>query len=276
MKTIRELLGEYSSPGEVEVRHEAEILLGHALGRDRAWLFTHAQDVPEAEIVQKFRQLMQARERGEPVAYLIGHRGFWTLDLAITPDVLIPRPETELLVELALERIPEDREFRVADLGTGSGAVALAVASERPLASVLATDASTAALVVARDNATRLEFGNVEFAQGNWCEALAGQSFDLIVSNPPYIEAEDDHLGQGDLRFEPRSALASGSDGLDAIREIIESATGHMNRGAWLLLEHGYDQGDRVRAILHGQGFSEAQTWKDIAGKDRISGGRCV
>ncbi|MEZ5460745.1 peptide chain release factor N(5)-glutamine methyltransferase [Dokdonella sp.] len=273
MSTIRELLGEYSSPGEVEARHEAEILLGHALGRDRAWLFTHSQDAPDAEAIVKFRQLMQARERGEPVAYLIGHRGFWTLDLLVTPEVLIPRPETELLVELALERIPEDREFRVADLGTGSGAVALAIASERPLASVLATDASTAALVVARENATRLEFGNVEFAHGNWCDALAGQFFDLIVSNPPYIEAEDDHLGQGDLRFEPRSALASGSDGLDAIREIIESATGHMNRGAWLLLEHGYDQGDRVRAILRSHGYSETRTWKDFAGRDRISGG---
>lgn len=273
MSTIRELLGEFSSPGHVEARHEAEILLGHALGRDRAWLFTHSQDVPDTAAILKFRQMMQARERGEPVAYLIGHRGFWTLDLAVTPDVLIPRPETELLVELALERIPADREFRVADLGTGSGAIALAIASERPSASVLATDASAAALEVARENAARLEMRNVEFAQGNWCDALGAQSFDLIVSNPPYIEAADDHLGQGDLRFEPRSALASGSDGLDAIREILETAAGHLNPGAWVLLEHGHDQGDRVRAILQGHGYSEAQTWKDIAGKDRISGG---
>ena len=274
MITIRELLGEYSSPGQVESRHEAEILLGHALGRDRAWLFTHAHDAPEAADIAQFRQLMQARDRGQPVAYLTGRRGFWTLDLTVTPDVLIPRPETELLVELALARIPADIEFRIADLGTGSGAIALAIASERPLARVLATDASAAALAVARENAEKLEIINVEFAQGNWCAALRDQSFDLIVSNPPYIEADDRHLAQGDLRFEPPTALASGSDGLDAIREITETAPGHLHKGAWLLLEHGHDQADRVRTTLQKCGYSETQTWRDIASKERISGGR--
>lgn len=274
MSTIRELLGEYSSPGQIEARHEAEILLGHALGRDRAWLFTHAHDVPDAELVLKYRQLMQARERGEPVAYLTGRRGFWTLDLTVTSDVLIPRPETELLVELALERIPVGSEFRIADLGTGSGAIALAISSERPLASLLATDSSAAALAVARENAKRLEIGNVDFAQGNWCEALGDQSFDLIVSNPPYIETDDVHLVQGDLRFEPQSALASGSDGLDAIRAIVTSALANLKSGGWLLLEHSHDQGEQVREILDGQGFLETQTWRDLGYKDRISGGR--
>ncbi|MGB0133626.1 peptide chain release factor N(5)-glutamine methyltransferase [Dokdonella sp.] len=274
MGTIRKLLGAYSRPGEVEARHEAEILLGHALGRDRAWLFTHADDVPGADAVLRFRQLMQSRERGEPVAYLTGRRGFWTLDLAVTPDVLIPRPETELLVELALERIPVGSECEVADLGTGSGAIALAIASERPLARVLATDASAPALAVARENAERLDFNNVEFALGNWCAAMGARLFDVIVSNPPYIEADDIHLDQGDLRFEPQSALASGSDGLDAIRDIVGSASTHLGPGAWLLLEHGHDQGERVRAILESQGFSETRTWRDLAGKDRISGGQ--
>lgn len=276
MSTIRELLGEYSSPGNVEARHEAEILLGHALGRDRAWLFTHSHDVPDAESVLQFRRLMQARERGEPVAYLTGRRGFWTLDLLVTPDVLIPRPETELLVELALERFPVDVEFRVADLGTGSGAIALALASERPRARVLATDASLAALAVARQNAERLDISNVEFAHGDWCAALGDQKFDLIVSNPPYIEADDDHLGRGDLRFEPMTALASGSDGLHAIRNIVESVPEHLQEGGWLMFEHGYGQGGRVRAILGESGCSEIQTWRDIAGKERISGGRLL
>ena len=276
MSTIRELLGEFSSPGNVEARHEAEILLGHALDRDRAWLFTHAHDVPGEEAASRFRQLMQARERGEPVAYLTGHRGFWTLDLSVTPDVLIPRPETELLVELALERIPVGVEFRVADLGTGSGAIAFAIASERPLAQVLATDASLAALAVARQNAERLDTRNVKFAHGDWCAALADQSFDLIVSNPPYIEADDDHLGRGDLRYEPLTALASGSDGLDAIRNIVGTAPEHLVEGGWLLLEHGYDQGERVLATLKNCGFSATQTWRDIAGRERTSGGRLL
>lgn len=261
-------------PGQVEARHEAEILLGHALGRDRAWLFTHAHDVPDAVDGLKFRQLMQARQRGEPVAYLTGRKGFWTFDLVVTPDVLIPRPETELLVELALERIPIGGEFRIADLGTGSGAIALAIASERTLTSVLATDASAAALTVARENAARLDVHNVEFAQGSWCAALGSTSFDMIVSNPPYIEADDDHLGQGDLRFEPLSALASGSDGLKAIREIAGAVPGHLRKSGWLLLEHGFDQAERVRAILHRHGFSDIQTWRDMANNDRVSGGQ--
>ena len=274
MSTVRELLAGALRSGDAEPRHEAEMLLGHVLQRDRAWLFMHADEAVDEAVIQRFRELFAARQRGEPVAYLIGKRGFWTLDLAVTPDVLIPRPETELLVELALERIPLDGEFRVADLGTGSGAIALAIASERPHAHVLATDASAAALVVARGNAQQIGISNIEFAEGDWYAALGARIFDIIVSNPPYIAADDEHLVQGDLRYEPASALASGADGLDAIRRIVDSAPGFLKREGWLLVEHGYDQGRRVRDLLEQRGFSKVQTWQDIASHDRISGGR--
>ena len=273
MSTVRELLGGAARSGDAESRHEAEMLLGHALKRDRAWLFMHADEEVDEAVIRSFRELIEARQRGEPVAYLIGKRGFWTLDLLVTPDVLIPRPETELLVELALERIPLDGASLVADLGTGSGAIALAIASERPHAHVLATDASASALSVARANGKRLGFANIEFAEGDWCAAFGTRSFDLIVSNPPYIAADDVHLEQGDLRFEPASALASGADGLDAIRRIVDTAPGFLKREGWLLLEHGYDQGSRVRDLLEQRDFSKVQTWQDIAGHDRISGG---
>ncbi|MCB1739130.1 MAG: peptide chain release factor N(5)-glutamine methyltransferase [Gammaproteobacteria bacterium] len=274
MPQLRELLSEWTTPGDIEARHEAEILLGHALGRDRAWIFSHADFVPDGEGEARFRALMAARGRGEPVAYLLGQRGFWTLDLRVTRDVLIPRAETERLVELALERIPVDTPFDVADLGTGSGAIALAIASERPVARVLATDASAAALAVARSNAADLAVDNVEFARGDWCAALIGRRFDLIVSNPPYIAADDVHLAQGDLRFEPQSALASGAEGLDAIRAIVEAAPAHLLPGGWLLFEHGYDQGERARRLLEQSGLLRIETWRDIAGQDRISGGQ--
>lgn len=274
MVSISEILAAASRPGDVEWRHEAEILLGHVLDRERAWLFTHADLVPDAAQAEQFQNLLEARRRGEPIAYLIGRRGFWTLDLEVTADVLIPRPETELLVELALERIPIGESFQIADLGTGSGAIALAIASERPSARVLATDASTPALSVARNNARRLGIANVEFADGDWCKALGTRVFDLIVSNPPYIADDDVHLGQGDLRHEPASALASGADGLDAIRSIVENVPRHLVKQGWLLLEHGYDQGQAVRSVLEQRDFVEIKTWQDIAGHDRVSGGR--
>ncbi len=273
MPSVRELIASASPAADHEARHEAELLLGHVLGRSRAWMFAHAEFEPDAEACERFADLLAARKRGEPIAYLTGRRGFWTLDLAVTPDVLIPRPETELLVELALERIPADTDLTVADLGTGSGAIALAIASERPRANVLATDASAAALAVAQGNAERLELRNVEFAQGDWWEAAGDRRFDLVVSNPPYIPERDAHLGRGDLRFEPSSALASGADGLDAIRTIVADASSHLVRGAWLLLEHGYDQGSAVRAILMSGGFGGIETRRDIAGNERISGG---
>jgi len=214
---------------------------------------------------------VQRRRDGEPVAYITGHRGFWTLDLEVTPATLIPRPETELLVELALARMTP--KANVADLGTGSGAIALAMARECPTASVVATDASIDALAVAERNATKHGIRNVRFAHGDWLAPLAGERFDLIVSNPPYIEADDPHLGQGDLRFEPASALASGADGLDDIRRIVAQARDHLAPGGWLLMEHGWNQGAAVRAVLSAAGYRDVLTVQDLEQRDRVSGG---
>jgi release factor glutamine methyltransferase len=221
-----------------------------------------------------FETLVERRVAGEPVAYLTGRRGFWSFELQVTPDTLIPRPETELLVELALTHLPPDRVLQVADLGTGSGAIALALAHERPRAQVLATDASPAALDVARANATSLGNANSAFAQGDWCAALEQRRFDLIASNPPYIAAGDPHLALGDLRREPAAALASGVDGLDAIRRIVAGTRLHLVAGGWLLLEHGMEQGDAVRGLLRDAGFVDASTDRDLEGRDRVSSGR--
>ncbi|MEB1529193.1 peptide chain release factor N(5)-glutamine methyltransferase [Xanthomonas sp. WHRI 7945] len=255
-------------------RADAEALLIHALQRDRAWLFAHARDPLPASGVQGFGELLERRAQGEPVAYLTGRRGFWTLDLAVGPATLIPRADTERLVELALERVDAAPGRRIADLGTGSGAIALALASERPQAQVLATDLSEAALAVAQANARAHRLDNVAFAHGAWLAPLAGQRFDLIASNPPYIAAGDPHLAQGDLRYEPASALASGADGLDDIRQIVAAAPAHLLPGGWLLLEHGWDQGEAVRALLTGAGFDAVATHQDLEARDRVSLGR--
>ena len=255
-------------------RADAEALLLHVLGKPRSWLFAHADDVLEMDVQTAFEALLARRAAGEPVAYLTGRRGFWTLELEVTPATLIPRPETELLVELALERLPRDAAVRVADLGTGSGAIALSIASERPQAHVVATDASADALAVARRNAQRLGLGNARFAEGDWLAPLKGERFALIVSNPPYIEAADPHLAQGDLRFEPASALASGADGLDDIRCIVAGARAHLEPGGWLLFEHGWNQGGAARALLSEAGYAQVFTAQDLEARDRVSGGR--
>lgn len=261
-------------PGD-EARVEAELLLAAALQRPRSFLFAHPEHAPAADAAARFQALIAARAAGRPVAQLLGRRGFWTFELALDENVLIPRPETERLVEAALDRLPADRPLALADLGTGSGAIALALACERPLARVLATDASAAALRVARANAERLGLsGRVRFAQGDWCAALEGGPFDLIASNPPYIEDADPHLAEGDLRFEPRSALASGVDGLDAIRRIVAEAPVQLRPGGWLLLEHGLDQGAAVRALLQTAGLEAVETVRDLEGRDRVSLGR--
>lgn len=251
---------------------EARLLLAHALGRPLAWLYAHADEVADAGLVQRFDALVQARGAGRPVAYLIGRRSFWTLDLAVGPATLVPRPETELLVELALARLPSGSAARVADLGTGSGAIALAIAHERPDLAVVATDASIAALAVARGNAQANALEHVEFREGSWFEPLAGERFDLIASNPPYIAEGDPHLAS--LQHEPILALTSGADGLDAIREIVAGAPSHLHAGGWLLLEHGWDQGDAVRALLESAGFVEVSTARDLEDRDRVSSGR--
>ena len=261
-------------PGD-EARLDAEVLLLHVLGRSRAWLFAHADDALDPALAIAFDALVARRALGVPVAHLTGEREFWSLTLKVTPDTLIPRPETELLVELALARLAQDAPCTVADLGTGSGAIALALARERPLARVVATDASAAALSVARENAKSLKISNVAFALGDWCSALGDARCDLIASNPPYIERGDAHLEQGDLRYEPIAALASGDDGLDAIRSIAAQVPAHLLMGGWLLLEHGWMQGDAVRNILIQNGFVDVDTWRDLERRDRVTGGRC-
>ncbi|MEN5428046.1 peptide chain release factor N(5)-glutamine methyltransferase [Stenotrophomonas pennii] len=257
-----------------EARHEAELLLLHALQRPRSWLFAHATDPVDLADRDSFHALLARRVAGEPVAYLTGQWGFWTLQLEVNPATLIPRPETELLVEQALARLPADRPCTIADLGTGSGAIALALARERPLAQVLATDSSAEALAVATRNAARNTVANVAFAQGAWYAPLQGQRFDLIASNPPYIASDDPHLARGDLRFEPTTALASGQDGLDDIRLIADGASAHLLPRGWLLLEHGWDQGAAIRALLQQAGLDEVETVQDLEQRDRVTLGR--
>jgi release factor glutamine methyltransferase len=250
---------------------DAEFLLVHVLGKSRSWLFAHRDDLAPEAAATAFRTFVERRAAGEPVAYLTGQRGFWRFDLAVSPATLIPRPETELLVELALERLPGDRPLRIADLGTGSGAIALALAFERPRAQVIATDASAAALDVARANAGSLQLRNVEFREGDWFAPLAGERFDLIASNPPYVALGDPHLDEGDLRFEPASALSSGADGLDALRAITSRAPACLAGDGWLLVEHGWDQGLAVRSLFAAAGFIEVETARDLEGRDRVT-----
>ena len=253
---------------------DAETLLAHALGQGRSWLFAHADDALPDSVRAHFEAMLIRRVSGEPVAYLTGRRGFWTLDLEVTSATLVPRPETELLVEFALTRIAQGKPARIADLGTGSGAIALAIAHERPRARVVATDASLTALEVARRNAARHQITNVEFRCGDWLQPLAGDRFDLIASNPPYIADGDPHLSEGDLRFEPAVALSSGRDGLDAIRTLVAAAPNHLVAGGWLLLEHGWDQGEAVRGLLHAAGFTGVETVRDLELRDRVSIGK--
>ena len=253
---------------------DADLLLAHALGQPRAWLYAHGDEEPAADAARRFGELLSRREAGEPVAYLVGSRGFWSFELRVTADTLVPRSETERLVELALERLPEGAASRIADLGTGSGAIALALALERPRAAVVATDASEAALAVARDNARSLGLGNIAFRHGDWFEPLAGERFDLVASNPPYIALGDPHVDEGDLRFEPPAALSSGADGLDAIRAIAQGAPAHLSPGGWLLVEHGWEQGPAVRALFEAAGLVEVATHVDLEQRDRVTLGR--
>jgi release factor glutamine methyltransferase len=260
-----------------EARIEAQILLRHALGDvSRAWLMARTEQALTTEQLARFDGLLQRRLQGEPVAYIIGRREFFGLDYGLTADVLIPRPDTETLVEAALQRIPASQSCRVLDLGTGSGAIAIAIAVHRPLAKVTAVDRSEAVLEVARGNAESLSASNVRLLRSDWFSALEGEVFDVIVSNPPYIAATDPHLSQGDLRFEPSSALVSGEDGLDDIRAIVAQVPAHMASGGWLLLEHGYDQAVQVAGLLEGAGFEDVGHAADLAGIARVTLGRKV
>ena len=249
---------------------EARILMAHALHCSRVQLVIRENDALSAEQVNQISGLLLRRLHGEPIAYLTGEREFYGLSFAVSPDVLIPRPETELLVELAIERLPQSG--RAADLGTGSGAVAVSLAHARRVAQITATDISNEALTIAHRNAEQHRV-KIQFLRSDWYEALEG-AFDLIVSNPPYIAASDVHLSQGDLRFEPPSALTDHATGMTALSAIIEGAPAHLKRGGWLLLEHGYDQASAVRTQLTRAGWSDVQSWKDLAGIERITGGR--
>lgn len=272
LPTVRQALAQ---SGLVPV--DGQALLAHALGRDRAWLIAHAGDVISRGDADRFFALARRRRDGEPIAYLTGWREFWGLRFVVDPSVLIPRPETETLVEMALARLSVDRSPSVLDLGTGSGAIALAIAHERPLARVVASDRSQAALDVARANAQRLGIANVDFASSDWYEDLSpgtATGFDLIASNPPYVAAGDAHLHEGDLTFEPIGALAAGADGLDALRIIVAGAPARLAAGGWLVVEHGYDQSDAVQRLFADAGLADIASARDLAGIPRVVAGR--
>jgi release factor glutamine methyltransferase len=255
-----------------EARLEARVLAAFAWNVSPAWLIGHDTDSLTDTQIMAFDTLLARRLAGEPVAYLTGTREFYGRPFQVSPDVLIPRPDTELLVELALARMPADQAMDVLDLGTGSGCIAITLALERPLAHVTAVDRSAAALCIAQRNADALN-ARVEFLASDWFDALAGRQFDLIVGNPPYIAAADPHLARGDVRFEPVSALAAGHDGLDDLRHLTRGACTHLRRGGTLLLEHGYDQADAVQALLRENGIPHPRSWADLAGILRVSGG---
>ncbi|MDX1518620.1 MAG: peptide chain release factor N(5)-glutamine methyltransferase [Gammaproteobacteria bacterium] len=252
-------------------RLDAEVLLAHALRCDRSRLYARGEVVPAAEDLDRFKHLIEKRKAGQPVAYLTGVREFWSLPLEVNPHTLIPRPETECLVERALQLIPEDRTFNVADLGTGSGAIALALAKERPTAQILATDIDEQTLATAARNFAAHRVENITLCRSNWFESIGDRMFDLIVSNPPYIPENDPHLSSGDVRFEPRLALSAGYDGMAMLDIIIEHARHHLLPGGWLLLEHGYDQGDRVNKKLNQFGYSGFECLQDLAGRNRAT-----
>jgi release factor glutamine methyltransferase len=254
-------------------RIEARVLLREVSGQSDAYLLAHGDDALTAAQSQQYAALVARRVAGEPVAYITGRREFHGREFTVTPAVLIPRPETELLVELALQRMPAGAPCRVLDLGAGSGCIGVTIAAERPQAQVTLVDASASALEIARANAARWVPANTSVLKSDWFAAIAGERYDLIVSNPPYVADGDVHLQQGDLRFEPQSALAAGPDGLDDIRRIIAGAREHLLPGGWLLFEHGHDQAAACTALLRDAGFAELVAERDLAGIVRVGGG---
>jgi len=268
-RAIRELREASDAPSL-----DARVLLAHCMGCTITRLLTEPDAAIAPAVAQRFAHLVRRRRGGEPIAYLTGEREFWSLPIRVTPATLIPRPETELLVERALVHVPAGARWQLADLGTGSGAVAMAMAVERPGCRITATDCSAAALDVAQDNAQRLRLANVEFAHGDWYAAAAGRRFAVILSNPPYVAAHDPHLELGDLRFEPEIALPAGTDGLDALTEIIRGARAHLEPGGRLLVEHGFDQGPRVAALFAAHGFCDIHLSFDPAGHPRVTEGQ--
>ena len=257
-----------------EAAIDARLLLQHSLKVDHAWLISHINDELIDVQVASFEQILARHLKGEPIAYILGMREFYGLPLKTTPATLIPRPDTETLVEAALDKLPANQNLRVLDLGAGTGAIALAIAKNRPQSQVTAVDFSHEALSIAKENALNLDLARVRFLQSNWFASLQNEKFDLIVSNPPYIAENDAHLAQGDLRFEPLTALASGKDGLDDIRLIIQEAPSHLDPNGWLMLEHGYDQAEKVAELLRLHGFEQISHAQDLSGTLRVTLGR--
>ncbi|VAX14678.1 Peptide chain release factor N(5)-glutamine methyltransferase [hydrothermal vent metagenome] len=256
-------------------RLEAELLLTSVLKKNRTWLRTWPDKILSPAQQQAFEKLILRRQNGEPIAYILGQRDFWTLTLTVTSDTLIPRPETELLLEQALARIPVQASWTILDLGTGSGAIAIALAKERPCCHVIGTDRSLAALRIARQNAHSNDVSNIHFLTSNWLTSFAGNfQAHMILSNPPYIKVQDPHLSIGDLRFEPPSALAAGREGLDDLQQIIREAKKHLKPEGWLLLEHGYQQQAALAALLAQQGYQSIDCYRDYADQPRLSLGQ--
>lgn len=245
-----------SPDNQINARLEAEILLAHILKKSRTYLRTYPQQIIDSPTLGQFDKLITRRIKGEPVAYITGQREFWSMELITNKETLIPRPETELLVELALEKISQENAKHIAEIGTGTGAIALAIAREKPDCTVIATDISENALAIAKQNASRYSLNNLQFHCGNWFEPIANETFDIIISNPPYVAKNDPHLQQGDLRFEPLIALESGFDGLDAIRHLILNGQSKLAKGGWLLMEHGYDQREKIISLLNDAGYA--------------------
>ena len=275
--SLRDLVAEATkslAASSESARLDAELLLAHVIDKPRSHLLAWPEKEIDAAQRDAFRALVVRRANGEPVAYLTGQREFWSLPVRVTADVLIPRPETELLVELALEHLPDTSTPSIADLGTGSGGIALALARECPHCRIVATDRSEGALTTARLNAEQLGLTSIEFRLGHWFGPLEAECFDLIISNPPYIAEHDPHLSRGDVRFEPRSALVSGHDGLQDLRLIAQSARRHLHPGGWLIVEHGYDQARDVRKLLKNEGFESVESCADLAGIERATRGR--
>ena len=274
-------LQEFLQQATAELRHhsptarlDGEVLAMHVCGLTRAQLITRADDILSPSQLQTLQDLLARRSTGEPVAYLTGEREFWSMPLRVTRATLIPRPDTEILVEQALARIPQEATWRIADLGTGSGAIALAIAQERPHCHLIATDLSATALAIAQDNAHRLGINNIEFRLGSWAAPLQNERLEMIVSNPPYVRRDDPHLHQGDVRYEPFNALIGGDDGLQAIREITGLVAPLLKPSGWLLLEHGHDQAGETMMILLKNGFSGCLCYKDLTQYDRITVGQ--
>ena len=271
--SIAALLAQVELPHSETAALDAQLLLAHVLKKPRTYLMTWPDQQLSAAQLESFHALLARRRAGEPVAHLLGEQGFWSLDLLVNADTLIPRPDTERLVEVALDIGPPGHA-EVLDLGTGTGAIALALATERPQWQLTGADRIASALELAERNRQRLKLHNVQLVQSDWFSAFNDADFGLIVSNPPYIAEDDPHLSQGDVRFEPISALVSGADGLDGIRHLVEQAPMHLRREGWLLMEHGWQQAGAVRELLTQRGFTEVRSWLDLAGHQRISGGQ--